>query len=498
MLVEGHIDEEVKAISEIAHEMGLSWDPIIWETVPPKLMAIIATYGLPLRMRHFSYAPTWTQQKAASEYGMVALETIINNNPTYAFMHASNNLVTNKLIIAHCMGHAHVFKNNIQLSKVPKDMVQRAADSCLRVERYKEMYGEKEVEDFITMAFALERHLDWFTYTQKGENRPLYPKKERTISYTEPDIIDLLTQESPQVTSKVSWNYETFPPRKEPDLLWFLAHYAPDLEEWQKDVLLTVRAESYYFYPQFLTKTINEGFASLVHIVIMEKYLNDMDMVDFAALNSAVINPGWDEEHMIGRMGHNPYYIGYKILRDIWERWDDYYTNGLPKDMKLYPYPQDDNQRFRDEDGNIVKATIKGWDKVLEVVKFEDDPSFYRTYLTDKLMYKLHLCTMQRDNETGEVILKNRSIEDFCFEQSAMSYDYGVPRITIQGVADSGALILAHENHQDFQEFGLELKLDECEVVMRYMEKIWKRSVILGSTINGEKKVLVCKDGKII
>jgi hypothetical protein len=95
------------------------------------------------------------------------------------------------------------------------------------------------------------------------------------------------------------------PPHPERDLLWFLATYAP-LDAWQQDVLQIVRVESYYFYPQCLTKILSEGWASYWHAELFQQYdgVSPAETIEFARLHAGVVNPG-------GRFSVNPYYLGY-------------------------------------------------------------------------------------------------------------------------------------------------------------------------------------------
>ncbi len=66
------------------------------------------------------------------------------------------------------------------------------------------------------------------------------------------------------------------PAEPEKDMLLFLAEHAPDLEPWQRDMLLIVREEMLYFVPQMQTKVMNEGWASLAHARIMR----ELDLTD--------------------------------------------------------------------------------------------------------------------------------------------------------------------------------------------------------------------------
>ena len=99
--------------------------------------------------------------------------------------------------------------------------------------------------------------------------------------------------------------------------MWFLTTYAP-LEEWQQDILQIIREESYYFYPQFMTKIMNEGWASYWHAELFHLYdgVTPHEMIDaIAQLHAGVVNPG-------GRYAVNPYYLGYTILVDIEKQWE--------------------------------------------------------------------------------------------------------------------------------------------------------------------------------
>src|SRR5262249_16054090 len=108
-----------------------------------------------------------------------------------------------------------------------------------------------------------------------------------------------------------------FPPQPEKDVLGFIANYAPELEEWQRDVLWIGGEEMLYFYPKMQTKIMNEGWASYWHArILRELDLTDQEYIEFAELNAGVVSPG-------SRRQLNPYYVGLKIWHDIIRRWDD-------------------------------------------------------------------------------------------------------------------------------------------------------------------------------
>ena len=55
------------------------------------------------------------------------------------------------------------------------------------------------------------------------------------------------------------------------------------MEDWQRDIIEIIRQESFYFYPQYCTKILNEGIASFIHADFMSKLdsINPEEHLDF-------------------------------------------------------------------------------------------------------------------------------------------------------------------------------------------------------------------------
>jgi len=251
------LSERVKILEKEGRELGLDFYPIIYEVVPQETMLEIMSYGLPTRARHWSYGQSYEYQKMQGEMGFSKVyEVILNNDPSYAFLLDTNSDVINTLVIAHVLGHSHFFKNNYLFKQTDNKMVYHAAERAQRIEGYIERFGIDAVERTMDIGFALDRHIDW----HKGVHRKLYEKESKFYKDREVDeFSDLLDEKG---FSKVEVKPENkFPPAPEFDILWFLINYSKSLEPWQVDVLDIIRKESYYFYPQYLTKTMNEGLA---------------------------------------------------------------------------------------------------------------------------------------------------------------------------------------------------------------------------------------------
>ena len=334
-------------------------------------------------------------------------------------------------------------------------MVNDAVAHALRIDGYIERYGLETVEHLMDIGFALDRHID----PHQGVTRQPYPQrqvveKERVAQPYD----DLFNTASTSVTYEVVG--ERIPPHPEHDLLWFLSTYAT-LEPWQQDVLDIIREESHYFYPQFLTKILNEGWASYWHAELFHQYggVSPEEMIEFACLHAGVVNPG-------GRFSINPYYLGYSILVDIEKRWDALYAAGT--------------------------SPMTGRQKLFEVRRTEDDISFLRNYLTIELIEKLKLFTYGRPcthppgqhcAQCEHVVITSREHEAILEMLLAPRYNYGVPRIVVRDVVNN-ALYL---EHLDRTTTFLERRF--AAQTLAYIAELWKHPVYLLTSDEHDKEV---------
>jgi len=316
-----------------------------------------------------------------------------------------------------------------------------------------------------------------------------------------------------------------------------LSEYA-NLEDWQKNILCIVRRESYYFYAQYRTKTMNEGWASYYHAELMHQYAmgNDNDYgcqgiehpltseehLDFLSSHEKVVQPGlkfplkidvpeidpmtgqktgktvkqWHPQIMknpqlFNRATRiNPYYVGFKIFRDIKDRWDKYYEEGY----------------MEDEWGEKIEVTISGKEKIREVMESEDDVSFFRNYLTEELISELHLFAYgspeeyldnydiqeaigKRISDNGDrnlgkldideqlianktVQVRTKEMKDIITTMAKSRNNYGVPSIVIRRVDSDGTLRLEH-----LEEDKTNIDLKYAQSTLLYIYKAWGRPV---------------------
>jgi stage V sporulation protein R len=440
-------EERLVEIEKLARDVGLNPYHTFFEIIPLDIMHEIAAYGLPTRAQHWSYGKVYNHHKIHGEMGLSKIyEIVLNNDPCYAFLLDSNEEIENLLVAAHVFAHSDFFRNSVYFEGSNRNMVNEAVEHARRIDEYIDKYGLDQVEHLMDIGFALDRHID----SHKGLNRRRYP--ERQVVERETQAIpyaDLFGEKQLAMTTQVIG--EKIPPHPEKDLLWFLANYAP-VESWEKDVLEIIREESYYFFPQFETKILNEGWASFWHAEILNRYANltPTETIEFARLHSSVVQPG-------SPMQINPYYLGYKILVDIKTRWDAMYAAGESK--------QD------------------GFAKLFEVRATENDISFLSNYLTKELAVKLNMFSYGYAHEgiadDHDIQIKSRAYDDVLRALLAPHYNYGAPKIVITKV-QKNELWLQHEKGS----LG-DLDRRYAEKTMTYIYELWKNPLMLETIQSG-------------
>jgi stage V sporulation protein R len=457
------LEARMAELEALARAQGLEFFPTLFEIVPQDIMTEIAAYGLPTRARHWSYGKVYQSQRLYGTMGLSKIyEIVLNSDPCQAFLLDTNPDLANLLVAAHVFGHADFFTNNVLFATSNRQMVNDAVAHALRIDAYIERYGLETVEHLMDIGFALDRHIDFHA----GLARQPYPPR-RVVEKERPTLPydDLLATAAPSVTYTVEG--ERLPPQSERDLVWFLMTYGR-LEDWQRDVLQIIREESYYFYPQFVTKILNEGWASYWHAELFYLYdgVAPDEMIEFARLHAGVVNPG-------GRLSINPYYLGYSILVDIEQRWDTLHAAG--------------------------ETPLTGRQKLFEVRRTEDDLSFLRNYLTTELVEKLQLFTYgrpcthppgQRCGQCQEVVITDRERDTVVEALLTPRYNYGVPRIVVQEVANS---VLCLEHLDRSTTF---LDRPYANQTLTYIAELWKHPVhLLTSDEHGQDTTLTVRPG---
>ncbi|HEX8994798.1 MAG TPA: SpoVR family protein [Ktedonobacterales bacterium] len=467
------LENAIEEIWGIAQRFRLDPFPVHFELVPATIMYEFGAYGLPGRFGHWSRGKAYYRMKTEYDYGLSKIyELVVNTNPSYAFLMEQNDLLQNQVVVAHVLGHTDFFKNNVYFRSTPPNMIDKVSVNADRVRQYEYDHGIEKVERFLDAVLAIEEHIDPNTYLrQRGGERSLSDRppeddgeRHRASTYDDLWALDMSAAEheaaAAEAERRAAQRRRRFPAEPQKDILKFLAEHAPNLEPWQRDLLLIVREEMLYFVPQMRTKTINEGWASLWHSrITREMDLTDNEYTQFAQMHAGVL--------ATSRMRINPYHLGYHLLEDIERRWDN---------------PTEEEQRHGRQPG-------QGRDKLFEVRETESDVSLLRNYLTKDLVEKLDLYLYKKEGDEWVIVEKNwEKVRDGLV---ASMTNFGYPYITIWDADYNGNTELLLHHHFE----GQELDIPYAEKTLEHIHQIWSRPVHL-ETIRDEKPIRLSYNGE--
>jgi stage V sporulation protein R len=470
-------------IEGYARDYGLDFYETIFEVIDAEDLNEIAAYGgFPTRYPHWSFGMSFEELKKGYDYGLSKIyEMVINNDPCYAYLMRCNNVVDQKLVMAHVYGHCDFFKNNAYFAHTNRKMMDEIANHGARIRRYCERYGEDEVESFMDRCMSLDDLIDIhstaikrrdehsrydFAEQKEEEAAPLrFKSKPYMDEYINPKAT--IQAEEEEAKRKKERLEQNFPEHPEKDGLLFLIEYAP-LKSWQRDILSIVRDEAYYFMPQAQTKIMNEGWASYWHSTMMtQKVLHPSEIIDYADHHSGTMATS-------GRR-LNPYKLGIELLRDIEHRWD---TGKFG--------PEYDACEDLEEKRRWNKNLGLGRKKIFEVRRVHNDITFIDTFLTPEFCRDHKMFSFAFAEQTGQYVIESREF-DMVKQRLLFSLtNFGKPFIYVVNGnhRNRGELLLRHQHN------GIDLKLNEAKDTLANLQFIWSRPVHLETIVDGKPNVL--------
>lgn len=440
---DGRLADYTARLEALAIELGLDFAPVQFDMVPNNFMLEIAVYGLPVRMRHWSFGVRYIHQLVRQHMGHSRIfEVMFPGDPCRAFMLEHNSLAENTLVTAHVLGHADFAKNNALFSRFAamagSRILEQSAGRAHRLEAALATHGQARVEAVLDAALALEAHVD----VDQPLHRPRYPEYLDAPAEAAPDAFrDRYAQLPGEVIPPerdTRRRRAPLPPRPERDLLWFIAQYGPELADWERDIFLAVREEAFYFYPVFACQIMNEGWASYWHARLLREASFLPHELYLAAVksHSDVVRPYAGGQQLA--LALNPYHLGFSMWEHIIEH--------------------------------------KGLEAAREIMREEDDFGFIRNHLDAELAGRLDLFVHETRRD-GETRIANRDIHAIREAILAPKYNYGAPAVSVTGVSADGSLELRH----DYEHDGRGLDLQQAERVMEYVDRIWRRPATLGT-----------------
>jgi stage V sporulation protein R len=486
-----------KKICKIAEDCGLDFFETIFELITYDQICQFAAYGgFPKRYPHWKFGMEYEHLSKSYEYGLSKIyEMVINTDPCYAYLMEGNSMMDQKLVMAHVYGHCDFFKNNIWFSGTNRKMMDQMANHGTRIRRYMDRYGQDRVESFIDKCLSLENLIDRSNvYTQKlpaseqshrndiGSTEPqangnlLRVDKDYMRHYINPP--EFIEQQKRKAADEAARSAR-FPERPERDILKFLLQNSP-LEDWQQDVLSIIRDEAYYFAPQGMTKTMNEGWASYWHSHIMTKnVLDDSEIIDYADHHSGTV--------AMSPQGYNPYKVGIELFRNIEERWN--------KGQFGREWSECDDVR---EKKYWDRKTGLGREKIFEVRKIYNDVTFIDEFLTEEFCVENKMFVYKFNKRTQQFEVDSKDFKAIKAKLLFQMTNFGQPVIKVidANFENRGELLLGHAWE------GIDMQPEFLQETLKNVHAIWGRPVALATLMDEEghlyrfdgEKITVHKD----
>lgn len=480
------LQEFDQAIQEIARDFGLDFYPQEFDVVPAEKMLEIMAYNFPANFSHWSFGRDFERQRTSYEHGFgLPYEVVLNSNPCRAYLMRTNPFPVQVVVMAHVYAHNDFMKNNIHFQMSRRDMIPSASDATSRFRGYEEDYGLEEVERVIDAGLAISYNInpDFFITEETEEEKKERLFAPRKIPEKPSPFEDLFSRPKKKRPSKLEIARKT-PPEPERDLMLYIINHSPKpLEEWQKDILSTIRVQSRYFWPNMRTKIMNEGWSTLWHQRIItrlfrEGMLSAQDHGYYNLYNSRVL--------AFNRRGINPYLVGLIIFENIEDRWNK------GRFGKAFEQCKD-----RIEKETWDQKLGQGKEKMFEVRRRFIDRFFLEEFLTEELVDKLDLYLYQEQDKGDyieEVIIEDdwRVIKEELVRYLA---GHGIPMIMVEDGDYQGARGLYLKHYFE----GVPLDKEYKEKTMEYIYYLWGSPVYLETyevESRQKKEKIYCYDGK--
>jgi stage V sporulation protein R len=430
--------------------------------------------GLPLGYAHWSFGKRHVAEMDKYKTGSsgLAYEIVINSSPCISYLMESNTLMMQALVIAHaCFGHNSFFKANTHFRQWTDattiiDYLDYAKKYIAQCE---EKYGPQEVERVLDACHAIQYNsIDRYKRPNpkskkqrhaRDVDRALFEEQHNNVIWsTIPKTLGK-TQESKGDSSALEV--------KEDNLLYFIEHHAPNMEDWKREICQIVRTMSQYFYPQMLTQIMNEGHATFVHYTLINEMharglVTDGFMLEFIQSHTGVIRQQAYSRSL------NPYALGFAIYSDI----KRICTEPTAEDHKWFP--------------DI--AGTQDWLSVHKhaIANFKDE-SFILQYLSPKVMRDFGMMAILDDDRSSTIQVTSiqdeygyKKIREQLAEQQ--NVNNRLPNISISRVDFQHTRKMTLEFQQTERQ---NLDADQALAVVDHVAYLWGYPVELQVIANG-------------
>jgi len=436
-----------------------------------QMLDAYSSVGLPVYYKHWSFGKQFTREEDQYRRGQrgLAYEIVINSSPCINYLMEENTMTTQSLVIAHAaFGHNSFFKNNYLFREWTdaENIVDYLVYAKGFIEECEEKHGVEVVEKVLDACHALTKHgINKYKRPSKLSMVKELEKRKERQDYLQSQVNDLW-RTVPKTEDVKDTADDRFPKEPEENLLYFIEKNSPILTDWQREIVRITRKISQYFYPQYQTKVMNEGWASFCHHYIMSRMydkgqITEGSMLEFAHMHSNVLyQPDYNDKNY---SGFNPYKLGFEMFTDI---------------RRICEHPTDeDREWFPDYAGQ------EDWVQVcLDAVKNYRDESFIKQFLSPTLMRKFHMFALHTSAEDKEyevtAIHNKRGFQDIR-NTLAANYEVGnmMPDIQIWDADLKGDRKLTLR-HTSINSKALD---KQSPKVLAHVKTLWGYQVVLES-----------------
>lgn len=532
------LKEYLDDIQEKVAELGLNpRDVRYWINHNDEVNQLAAYGGFQERYPHWRWGMKYDRQQKKGEYGGGKIfEMVINNEPCHAYLQMSNDLIDQKAVIAHVEAHSDFFANNEWFQDSPEavDMLARHAE---KIESYMKDpdIDREEVERWIDHILCLEDNIDQYSEYIYRQNIDIASNggesTERTL-----ENLGISEQIKEEVFYDENGDSEDssiahFAENTTKDILGFLIsegkqfseerETAVEYEDWQLDILDMLREEAYYFAPQKMTKTINEGWAAFWESMTMtdENFADVDEIVDYADQHSRVIQSRQFNPYRLGKFlweyienTVNRREVVDKLLRiegvtpDNFHREIDFQEvhetldkrdsdDILERNYSLTrPHNQDfiqdisldnlrknyryivEKSRYEELGEALIDVDYsRGWDRMREIRETHNDVMFIDEFMTQEFVDAENYFTYEYRVPHEQHEIASRDVEDVKKKLLLQFTNFGKPTVEVAGdnYNNSGELLLMHRYN------GIVMDMEKMKNVMERIFELWGRPINL-------------------
>jgi len=379
------ITEEIERIAQ--EELQLDYYPFQLEVISSEqMMDAYTSLGMPINYHHWSFGQQFIVLQEHYKRGRMGLayEIVINSNPCIAYLMEENTMTMQTLVIAHAaFGHNAFMKNNYLFKQWTHAdaIIDYLAFARQYISQCEERYGVETVEAILDACHALQAYgVDRYTHpaalsaaAEKRRQQERWQQAEREVNVLWSTLPKRTAESAPANDDN------GFEPQE--NILYVIEKHAPELPQWQREIVRIVRKIAQYFYPQRQTKVLNEGFATFVHYYILNR-LSEKGLLTAGAMQeflhahtSVVMQPDFGPI--------NPYALGFAMFMDV-------------KRMCEHPTAED-RTWFRDIAGGPWLATVK-----LMAESFKDESAILQ-FLSPRLMRHFRFFAVRDDDQQPEL-----------------------------------------------------------------------------------------------